>query len=739
MTDIFGATPEQWAHFDLVLGLGEDLLPVVCNPGAQPSPRSTIKGPCRTPSIYSREGFLVGIKDWTKMRANGELAKWPKQSDYGICLQTRYVRAFDIDVKNAELAERIAQTIETILSFKPPTRRREGTAKRLLAVAVEGEMGKRRLLVEGGEAIELLATGQMFVALGTREDGSRYYWEGGLPDEIPVITAEQLEEIWGALEMAFGVEDSVKASAPGQGGADIDAEDEVAAWLHEHGLVLDARDRGLVIECPWEHEHTSGEAGDGSTMWMLAGGRGHESGHFRCLHAHCEGRSRGDYLAAVGYQEDVAQAFEVIEAPVEEGGLPEDEERLPGFDREKNGAIKAHINNVVAGVASRKAAGMVVAYDEFRDEIMWGPGGHDGWQRFQDVDYTRLQMRLERWGFKPLSREMLRAAVEEVARRNAFDSAIVWLRHKVPAWDGCLRIDTFLRDYWGVEDNAYTRGVSMYIWTALAGRVLEPGCKADMVPIFVGAQGCGKSTGVARLAPTEEVFAEISLHEKEDDLSRRIKGRMVVELGELRGLHTRELEAIKAWITRRVEAWVPKYKEFATQYARRCIFFGTTNQEQFLADSTGNRRWLPVRVGKIRSFADDLEQLWAEARETFLRDGVQYGVESLAGDAHEEHTIVDPWIESIRKWLITPDALAGDTPGDREFLTVAEVAERALGLDLRRATARNDQMRLGEILRTRFGYERVRRRVGGDRAYVYEKCPYQGRDSASEVGTEKNE
>jgi hypothetical protein len=720
MTEPFGASQEEWAHFDFVLGLGEHLLPVVCNPKAVPSPRSSVKGPCRTPSLYNRDRQLVGIKDWTSLRANGELKRWAGEPDYGICIQTREMagRGIDIDV-NGPMAEQIQEAIEMRLG-KLPCRRRSGTLKRLLMVRVRGLLAKRVLRVEGG-AIEFLADGQMFVAVGSREDGSRYYWEGGLPFEIPEISLEQFEDLWDMLVLAFGVGETSVARLPGPGGQDIEADDPVADWLGEQGLVLDERERGLVIACPWEEEHSSGETGDGSTMWMLAGGRGHEQGHFRCLHAHCEGRTRGDYLAAVGYVEDVTEMFPVIELTAEEVQADEGVagDRLPAFDRERNGAIKAHINNVALGVASRMAAGMVVAYDQFRDEIMWGPGGMDGWQRFTDVDYTRLQMRLERWGFKPLSREMLRAAVEEVARRNQFDSAIIWLREKVPAWDGIPRVDMFLADFFGVDDNAYTRGVARYIWTALAGRVLEPGCKADMVPIFVGPQGGGKSTAVARLAPTEEVFTEVSLHDKEDDLSRRLKGRLVIELGELRGLHTRELEAIKAWITRRIENWVPKYKEFATQYARRCIFFGTTNQEQFLADSTGNRRWLPVRVGKIESFSANLEQLWAEAREMFLKDGVYFEVEKLAAEAHEEHTMVDPWQAAIGKWLETPDALGGGCPGDREFLTVAEVAEGALGLDLRRQTARSDQMRVGEVLRTSFGYRRERKRLGNDRAYAY--------------------
>ncbi|MCV5824559.1 virulence-associated E family protein, partial [Escherichia coli] len=87
-----------------------------------------------------------------------------------------------------------------------------------------------------------------------------------------------------------------------------------------------------------------------------------------------------------------------------------------------------------------------------------------------------------------------------------------------------------------------------------------------------------------------------SFAEKDDDLARKMRGRLVAEIGELRGLNTKELESIKAFVTRTHENWIPKYREFATQFPRRLVFVGTTNEDEFLADKTGNRRWLPVEV-----------------------------------------------------------------------------------------------------------------------------------------------
>ena len=292
-----GAAKEDWQHLDLVLGLTEDLLPVVCNTNAQISPRSKLtRGHIgRVPCMYDTAGDVVGIPGWTKASGSGpKIERWSSQPDYGICLVTRLARAFDIDVTDARLADNIQLAIEATLGIKLPTRRREGTAKRLLAVKIEGSLGKRRLQVAGNEFIEFLGTGQMFVAAGSRADGSRYYWDGGLPGELPVITEQTFELLWSMLEDKFGAAPSVISQPPGEGKASLDMPDRVADYLMDKGLVLSEQSRGLVVQCPWEDEHSSGETGDGSTMWMLAGGKGHEIGHFKCMHSHCAGRSRAD-------------------------------------------------------------------------------------------------------------------------------------------------------------------------------------------------------------------------------------------------------------------------------------------------------------------------------------------------------------------------------------------------------------------------------------------------------------
>jgi hypothetical protein len=707
---MWGATTDDWIHFDLLLGLGADLLPVVSNPGAVVAAGSKLRGLGKTPSRYNRARQVVGIPGWTSYQASdGELARWAAEPDYGICLQTRTVRALDIDVPDEAQARAITDLIGEYLGFALPTRGRADASKVLLAFTLPGDLAKRTMRVDGG-MVEFLATGQQFVAAGTHAAGSRYEWAGGLPDCFPVLVPATFEGLWRALTARFAIEAPTGgAVSVRQRGEALDLPDPVADLLRAQGRVLDVnRDGALAIACPWAEEHTTGEDGDGSTVWFPAGSNGHVKGHFRCLHGHCEGRTDSEFFGAVGYVEDVSGEFDAV-APEDPAGGPR--APLPAFQRDKAGGILATLENVALAVRRPDLCGMDIRHDAFRDEIMFATTGDD-WRPFRDADYSRLRIHLERAGFKPIGREMIRDVVLMVSEERPFDIAIAWLERL--KWDGQARVDGFLRDYFGADDSEYVQAVSRYLWSALAGRVLSPGVKADMAPILVGEQGAAKSSSVAAMVPDPDFFTEVAFNERDDDLARKMRGRLLGEISELRGLRSREVESIKAFISRTHEHWVPKYREFATTFPRRLVFVGTTNKDEFLADETGNRRWLPVRVARadVEAVKRDRLQLWAEGRELFLAGGIAYqAAEGLAEPIHREHIITDPWAEEIARWLGEPDTLTGACPGERSFLRVGEVAREALRLEAKQIS-KNEQMRICNSLRE-LGYEREKTRFWG--------------------------
>ncbi|NML84301.1 VapE domain-containing protein [Polaromonas sp.] len=392
---------------------------------------------------------------------------------------------------------------------------------------------------------------------------------------------------------------------------------------------------------------------------------------------------------------------------------PNETEAWPAFQRNTTtGDIKASKDNILQALSRPDICGYQLRHDEFRDETMLAENGTEGWRSLKDTDYTELCLRLERGRFQSISKELIRDVVAYVAEANSFDSAQHWLDRA--QWDGKPRIERFLQTYFCVADTPYACAVGLYFWTAAAGRVLQPGIKCDMVPIAVGAQGMRKSSAVAALVPAPDFYTAIDLSSRDDDLARIMRGKLIIELDELKGLSSRDAEYIKSFITRSHEEWTPKYKEWTVRYRRRNMFFGTTNKDDFLADETGNRRWLPFQCGMCDpdAIARDRDQLWAEAREQFKAHGVLHQqAERLAEDEHATFAEHDEWDNVIHKWLREPDFAGNRTPFEREFLTAGEVLREALCLP-------NSQIAKQQLARVkksliRQGYTYVNKRVHG--------------------------
>lgn len=708
----YGATPDEWCHWDLLLGLGEHLLPVVSNPNATISAQSKMKGLGKTPSRYNSSREVAGFSEWTKVKATpNQLKAWSQEPDYGICLQARAVRGLDIDVDDKRLSSEIASVFAGEIMSVLPERYRVNSGKRLLPFIMRGDLTKRSFKVEGG-LVELLADGQQFIVAGTHPSGARYNWAGGLPDELPEISAEQLEEAWAALVAEFAIEAPRESSLRQvKSGADLDVEDDVAEYLIEHWETFGV-DRGkLYLTCPWKDGHSS-DSGETESAWLLAGGKGYEQGHYLCLHASCTGRKDEDFLDAVGYR---AAQFECLPALAEEGEAPWDGESprlpLPGFKRDKSGAIEPLLGNVSLALGEAHVTGMDVRYDQFRGELVWSAVDQADWQRFEDHHYFELRLRLERIGFKPMGKEVVRDAVWHRARVAAIDTAMVWLDGLV--WDGVPRVDRFFPTYFNTEDSVYARAVSLYAWTALAGRVLSPGCQVDMVPVLIGDQGQRKSSAFAAMVPGDDQFAEFDLNERDADMSRKMRGTLVGELAELRGLNSRDEDSIKAWITRRQERWTPKYQEMETRFPRRLVFFGSGNKPEILSDETGNRRWLPLVSGTADAVAvgRDRDQLWAEAAVRWSADGVAWSeAERLAKGEHDAFRIVDgSWEASVERWLDDQD-IAGDPNSERLDLSTTSVLVEALNMDAKNIK-RADEMRVAKVMQV-LGYERHFPKIG---------------------------
>ena len=304
MPKTYGATPAEWSRLRL-LGLGEDLLPVVSNPNAKISANSKIAQLGKTPSMYNTMGTVGGIREWTQQHPNKQtLDSWSKVPDYGICIQTRSTRAIDIDISDSEGQSRVAARVREYLG-NLPRRTRANSEKSLFAFTLPGDYTKRVLRTETG-IIEFLATGQQFVAFGTHPSGVRYEWDTGLPSSFPDVTPEQFEELWAVLEAEFATEPGTtsKASAKREVLLEAYKADPVARYFVENDLLLSQeKDGRMHVTCPWEDEHTS-ESAESATTYFPAHTGGYEQGNFKCLHAHCERRTVFDVRSHLGLDVD---------------------------------------------------------------------------------------------------------------------------------------------------------------------------------------------------------------------------------------------------------------------------------------------------------------------------------------------------------------------------------------------------------------------------------------------------
>lgn len=345
-----------------------------------------------------------------------------------------------------------------------------------------------------------------------------------------------------------------------------------------------------------------------------------------------------------------------------------------------------------------------IGYDEFRACVMIAPMGTDHWRRLSDDDMITLRHNIEtKEGFASIGREIMRDVLHMVANLNKFDSAITWLNGLV--WDGVPRIQQFFSNYCGATDDEYTRAVGRYMWSGMAGRILDPGCQLDMVIVLQSSQGKKKSTGLSMLAPTPDAFTDgLKLQDDDDNFKRLLRGKSVVEIAELAGLSRADIEDVKRVITRKSEEWIEKYQTVPTNFPRRCMLFGTVNKEQFLPADDEHRRWLPMQISELNRdmIAADREQLWAEGALLWQMEGIQYAdAERLAVPRHKQHEAGDVWEQKITAWLEEP-TIDGPPPSEVGF-SLTDVLRGAIMMTVERMDNRAEK-RAASVLRT-LGYE----------------------------------
>lgn len=306
-------------------------------------------------------------------------------------------------------------------------------------------------------------------------------------------------------------------------------------------------------------------------------------------------------------------------------------------------------------------------------------------------------------------------AIAVVCQRKRFDGVQRYLSSLV--WDEIDRLDNAAYDYFGAEPTRYNRTIVKKWLLSAVARARTPGCQADHVLVLEGAQGCGKTTALRVLAG-DEFFSGTLPDITTKEAHEHCVGPWIVELAELDHVRKAEVTALKAFLSERTPRFRPAYGRRTTEHPRRCVFAGSTNDETYLADPTGNRRFWPLRCGNIdlEALRVDRDQIWAQAVHC-VRAGETWHIDDdstrkEAEQEQRERRIVDPWQQAIETHL-----------HGRQRTTVQEVL-KVLGLDIERHDHRNANRVVASL--KDLGWVRKRISVGDRRLWVYEPGDWRG-------------
>ncbi len=211
------------------------------------------------------------------------------------------------------------------------------------------------------------------------------------------------------------------------------------------------------------------------------------------------------------------------------------------------------------------------------------------------------------------------AALSLHSNTHAFNDVQDYLNGLIGKWDGVPRLDTLFIDYLGAEDCPYTRAVTRKSFTAAVARAMKPGVKYDQMLILVGKQGLGKSTLLAKMS--KGWFNDSIRTFEGKEASELLQGVWLVEIQELEAFRkTGDVARIKQFVSLCTDRYRAAYGRHVKSYDRPCVFFGTTNESEFLQDNTGNRRFWSVDVCRqpptksvFKHLDAEIDQLWAEA------------------------------------------------------------------------------------------------------------------------------
>lgn len=364
----------------------------------------------------------------------------------------------------------------------------------------------------------------------------------------------------------------------------------------------------------------------------------------------------------------------------------------------KTGGPIANLFNVLLALRNDPAWAGMLRFDEMLRSVV-APA-----RPIQDIEVFRIHEWMQTNGLKRVAIEVVREAIEIVGHENPFHPLRDQLEQFADDHDGFFRTADLLPRYLGTDDNDYTRAIGPMFLRAMVARVYEPGCKADYMLVLEGPQGKMKSQACEVLAGEYFSDAMPDLGSDHVRVQMHLRGKWLIEVSELSAFSRAEAAKLKAFLTTKIEPYLPKFARNQVREPRQCLFVGTTNKQAYLRDETGARRFWPVKCGSINldALKRDRAHLIGEAVLSY-RSGAPWWPDPKFEENHIAPVQAarfdgDAWEKAVEEW----DGKVWDTDAQTRVdlhppYYLADIARGALRIPTEKLS-KPDEHRLTTVL-----------------------------------------
>ncbi|MFA5801179.1 MAG: virulence-associated E family protein [Thermoleophilia bacterium] len=377
--------------------------------------------------------------------------------------------------------------------------------------------------------------------------------------------------------------------------------------------------------------------------------------------------------------------------------------------QKKKGMVIPSLRNLVEILEGDPRMKGTFVDDTFAHVVRWRG------QEMTDAMETEVNLWITSvYGIQEVATTKVREAIICVATRHPSHPIRDWLESL--RWDGQPRLNMWMSRGLGAIGPIYEKIGRMWMISAVA-RAIEPGCKVDTTLILHGEQGAGKSSVFRALVPNQRWFSDTSIDIHSKDGRDALVGIWIYELAELDSVRKSETTAVKAFLSAQDDRFRPAYGRNKVRYERQCVIVGSTNEDEFLNDPTGARRFWPVHVTTIdlKGIAWNRDQLWAEAVAAF-HSGEKWhfnrGEDTAAlSEIWNQYQLTDIWEDPVAEWI-----------QGRGRVQTSDILSSCIKVPIEKQ-AHHEKMRIGNILR-KLGWTRKKVRT----KFWYFEPGWMGRD-----------